>query len=136
MCGMASELDVAALQLNSQASLGENLALAAQLAERAARRGARLVVLPENFAFFGPEADKRRLAESAGDQAAPIAAALREIARKSSLYVVGGGFPEASGDPERPYNTLVVLGPDGGELGRYRKIHLFDVELGAGGSYS
>jgi predicted amidohydrolase len=38
-------------------------------------------------------------------------------------------MPELSGDDKRPYNSCVVFGPDGGLVARYRKIHLFDVEL-------
>jgi predicted amidohydrolase len=50
--------------------------------------------------------------------------------------LVAGGFPERTDDPERPHNTALLLGPDGSQLTTYRKIHLFDVDLGSGGSYS
>jgi predicted amidohydrolase len=128
------ELSVAAVQLNSQADVAQNLASARELVRRAAQRGAALVVLPENFAFFGPETEKRGVAEPLSG--GKVVSALSEMARESQVYLVGGGFPEQSSDPERPHNTALVLGPDGAELGAYRKIHLFDVELGSGGSYS
>jgi len=128
------ELTVAALQLNSQADLAQNLDACRVLVERAKRRGAELVLLPENFAFFGPEAEKRRLAESLG--AGTVPAALRELARENSICVIGGGFPEQTSDPLRPHNTLLVVGPDGADLAAYRKIHLFDVQLGSAGSYA
>ncbi len=129
-----AELVVAAAQLSSQADLAQNLEQAREQVKRAARRGAELVVLPENFAFFGAEADKRRLAGPLDGGA--IASALADMARESSVFVVGGGFPESSGDPERPHNTLLVVGPGGEQLASYRKIHLFDVALGSGGTYS
>jgi deaminated glutathione amidase len=128
------ELSVAALQLNSQADVATNLESCRRLVGRAARRGAELVLLPENFAYFGPEAGKLRVAESVAG--GPIAKALAEMAREFGVCVVGGGFPEQSSDPQRPHNTLLVLGADGSQLAVYRKIHLFDVELGGGGSYS
>jgi len=128
------ELNVAAVQLNSQAAVAANLESCRRLVGRAARRGAELVLLPENFAFFGPEADKRRVAESVAD--GPISQALSEMAREFGVCVVGGGFPEQSSDPLRPHNTLLVVGADGSQLATYRKIHLFDVELGGAGSYS
>ncbi len=128
-----AELNVAVVQLNSQADVAQNLEQARGQVRRAKARGAELVVLPENFAFFGSEAEKRPLAEALSD--GPISRALADMARESSVYLVGGGFPERSGDPERPHNTLLVVGPDGSHLATYRKIHLFDVELGAGGSY-
>src|SRR5688572_27763322 len=105
-----AELGVAAVQLNSQAELSQNLEQARQQVRRAASRGAELVVLPENFAFFGPEAEKRALAEPLD---AVIGSALCDMARESSLFVVGGGFPERSVDPDRPHNTLLVVDPDG-----------------------
>ena len=128
------ELVVAAVQLNSQLDVAQNLESCRQLVGRAATRGAELVLLPENFAYFGPEADKRALAESVSD--GRISKALMDMAREFRVCVVGGGFPERSGDPERPHNTLLVVGADGSQLATYRKIHLFDVELGNGGSYS
>jgi predicted amidohydrolase len=129
-----AELSVAAVQLQSQADVTQNLERARELTRRAAGRGAQLVLLPENFAYFGAEADKRAIAEPLAS--GPIAAALADIARESSVYLVGGGFPEQSGDPQRPHNTALLVGPDGKQLAAYRKIHLFDVELGAGGSYA
>ena len=129
-----AELVVAALQLNSQADLSQNLATCGALVERATRRGAELVLLPENFAFFGPEAEKRRVAESL--EKGQVAAALRALSREHSICVIGGGFPEQTSDPLRPHNTLLVVGPDGTDIAAYRKIHLFDVELGSAGSYA
>jgi predicted amidohydrolase len=128
------ELSVAALQLNSQADVAANLESCRRLVGRAARRGAELVLLPENFAFFGPEAGKLRVAESLAD--GPIATALAEMAREFRVCVIGGGFPEQSSDPQRPHNALLVVGADGSHLATYRKIHLFDVDLGGSGSYS
>jgi predicted amidohydrolase len=90
------------------------------------------VVLPENFAFMGPESERASHAESLGDVDAPIQRALASLARRHSVFVVGGGMPERSDDPERPYNTAVVYDSAGTLLGSYRKIHLFDVDLSDG----
>lgn len=128
------ELVVAAAQLNSQADVARNLEACRALVERAKRRGAELVLLPENFAFFGPENDKRQVAESLAD--GTVARAIRDMAREHALYVIGGGFPERTADAARPHNTLLAAGPDGKDLATYRKIHLFDVQLGSAGSYA
>ncbi|HEY4158729.1 MAG TPA: carbon-nitrogen hydrolase family protein [Polyangiaceae bacterium] len=125
---------VAAIQLESQADVSENLERAAVLVARAAAAGAELVLLPENFAFFGPEADKREHAERLGDHAAPIQSALAGWARAHRLFVVGGGFPERSSDSARPFNTAVVFAPSGELVTSYRKLHLFDVDLADGSS--
>lgn len=123
-------LEVAVLQLNSQGDVSQNLAVIERLVGEAAGSLAKLVVLPENFAFMGAEADKRRIAEPIDDAEAPIQAALRRLAARHGVTLIAGGFPEKSDDPERPFNTSLVIEPGGRMLARYRKIHLFDVELG------
>ena len=96
-----------------------------------------MLLLPECFAFIG-ETESARLAVAEAvdpDHPGPILAALVEIAREHSIWVIGGGMPElpdsqaASGAPERAYNTCVVIAPDGELVARYRKIHLFDVDI-------
>ena len=128
-------LTVAAIQLSSQDDVASNLAQCRQWVERAAQAGAKLAVLPENFAFFGPDEPRVRLAEpllATGTEPAPIQQALSEWARQLGISIVGGGMPTASGDPARPYNTAVAFGPDGRLLGHYNKVHLFDVSLQSG----
>jgi deaminated glutathione amidase len=130
----AHEITAAAAQMQSQDNLAENLAVAAELVEKAKRRGATLVVLPENFAFMGNEDEKRGIAESLND-AGPIVSSLRKMARENAVFLIGGGMPERSDDPARPFNTSVLLSPAGDVVASYRKIHLFDVEVGDGASY-
>src|SRR5690606_20348773 len=127
--GMSSSLRVAAVQLNSQQDLTQNLANVAAEVRAAAERGAKLVVLPENFAYMGSEVDKRAFAEELPSRDAPIQSCLRQLAEQHRVALLAGGFPERSGDPLRPFNTCVAYGPDGSLLGAYRKIHLFDVDL-------
>jgi predicted amidohydrolase len=114
--------------------------------------GAELVVLPENFAFMGGgEAEKRAIAETlvsapalraegvsvpalgadggAGVSPGPILKTLRDLASTHRVHVLGGGMPEKSADPARPYNSSVLVGPDGAVVAVYRKVHLFDVTL-------
>jgi predicted amidohydrolase len=132
--GLARELDVAAIQLSSQDSLGENLTACAGLVEAAAERGAKLVVLPENFAFMGEDKERRGMAETMGDVNAPIQRAIADIARRNAVHVVAGGMPEKSEDAARPFNTCAVFDPNGTLVSSYRKIHLFDVDLEDGTS--
>ncbi|MEJ7728911.1 MAG: carbon-nitrogen hydrolase family protein [Polyangiaceae bacterium] len=126
---------VAAVQLSSQDDLADNLRRTCALIDEAAARGARLVLLPENFAFFGDEAGKAAVAEDLDHADGPIGGALRERARARSIWVVAGGMPERSPDAARPYNTCAVFAPTGQVSDRYRKVHLFDVDIAHGGRY-
>lgn len=122
----------AVIQLSSQEDVTENLRRAGEIARAAAASGARLLVLPENFAFMGEEAKKRDVAEpleEGAEQPGPIGRFLSGLARETQSFVVAGGLPEASGDAKRPYNTSALFAPTGRLAARYRKVHLFDVDL-------
>jgi len=129
-------LRVAAVQLQSQDDVSQNLEACRRLVGNARREGAKLVVLPENFAYFGADTGKHGCAERLSDPDGKIQRALAELARSSEVFLVAGGFPEASTDPARPYNTALAYGPDGQLVGSYRKIHLFDVALRDGTVHS
>ncbi|MEP7052483.1 MAG: carbon-nitrogen hydrolase family protein [Pseudomonadota bacterium] len=129
-------LRVSAIQLQSQEDVPRNLAECVRLVSAASAQGAELVVLPENFAYFGAEEGKRASAERLGDLNAPIQRALSALARSAGVFLVAGGFPELSADAARPFNTALVFGPDGVLVDAYQKIHLFDVELQDGTSLS
>src|SRR4051812_1087873 len=103
----------AALQLSSQDDVAENLRVVARVTAEAVRRGAGLVVLPENFAFMGDEAARALHAEALGDRAAPIQAALAALAREHQVTLIAGGMPERSAEAARPYNTALAFSPSG-----------------------
>ncbi|RMH39404.1 MAG: carbon-nitrogen hydrolase family protein [Deltaproteobacteria bacterium] len=128
---------VAAVQLCATEDVDRNLAECRRWVAEAASRGARLVALPECYAFLGrDEAQKRAIAEVLDEASpGPILAATREWARDHRVWLIGGGMAErpagdAAGD--KVYNTLVVFAPDGRLAAAYRKIHLFDVDIPGG----
>lgn len=131
---MTWRLPTAAIQMTAIADLEANLAEVKRLVGEAAAREARMVVLPECFPFLGTtEAAKMATAESLDGAPGPIRSALAELAIKHRLWIVGGGMPEKiEGDPRRAYNTAVVIAPDGELRARYRKVHLFDVDIPGG----
>jgi predicted amidohydrolase len=127
------ELRVGAIQMRSTDDLDANLATTRRLVGEAAADGATLVVLPECFSFLGrKEGDKLAIAEAyPGD--GPIYATVRELAAKHGVWIVGGGTPERiDTDPKRTFNTAIVVDPAGALAARYRKIHLFDVDIPGG----
>jgi predicted amidohydrolase len=129
---MSWQLRVGAVQLRSTNDLGSNLATCRAQVAHAAKDGAQLVILPENFAFLGrSEVDKLSSAEDLGS--GPVMTMLREVATAYGIWVIGGGMAElVPSDPKRTYNTAVVVDPGGRLVARYRKIHLFDVDIPGG----
>ncbi|MGE0545650.1 MAG: carbon-nitrogen hydrolase family protein [Kofleriaceae bacterium] len=129
----AWELRVAAAQMRSTDDLAANLETCKSLTAKAAADGARLVVLPECFSFLGRgERDKLAIAEPT-DGEGPIMTMLRDTAAKHGVWIVGGGTPERiPGDPKRTFNTALAIDPRGEVVARYRKIHLFDVDIPGG----
>jgi deaminated glutathione amidase len=117
---------VAAVQMASGADRAANVAHAAAQVREAARRGARLVVLPEVFAWRGPRADEPFAAEPIPG---PTTETFAALARDCHIHLCMGSLLEAIPQGDRAYNTSCLLGPDGSLLARYRKLHLFDVDL-------
>ncbi|HEY6176797.1 MAG TPA: carbon-nitrogen hydrolase family protein [Kofleriaceae bacterium] len=130
------QLRVGAVQLCSTNDQAANLARCRELTGQAAADGAQLVVLPECFSFLGrSEGEKLAHAESFDEPASPgpVLAALCELATRHGVWIVGGGTPErVPGDSRRTYNTALVIDPRGDIATRYRKIHLFDVDIPGG----
>jgi deaminated glutathione amidase len=126
---------IAAVQLCSTEDVSANLAKARALVQDAAAAGAALVGLPENFAYLGSDRDhKLSLAEALdGATDGPILAEMRALARQTGVWLLLGGFPERV-DPQgrRIGNTSVLLDATGAVCARYRKMHLFDVEIPGG----
>jgi deaminated glutathione amidase len=121
-------MKVAALQMTSGPQVEANLAEAGVLLAEAASSGARLAVLPENFAFLGlADADKRAVAEA--DGTGPIQEFLAASARRLKLWIVGGTLPLKSGADGRVAAASLVYDADGARVARYDKIHLFDVDI-------
>jgi predicted amidohydrolase len=131
---MASLTRTALIQLCATNQVSSNLKCAEDLIDSAAAAGAEVVALPEAFAFIGPDAQKRRILEPLDDPQAqtPILDWCRNTARRHQIDLIVGGFHEASEDPARSYNTCLHVNPQGDLAARYRKIHLFDVELADG----
>lgn len=117
----------AALQLNSTEDRDRNLATADRLVRAAAADGATLVALPEKWSLLGTEEQLAAGAEPLDGRAISWA---RGIARELGIDLVAGSIAERRAGHERIANTSVHVGPDGELQAVYRKIHLFDVEVG------
>jgi deaminated glutathione amidase len=126
-------ISVAIVQMNSGDDKDQNIADALAGIDRAAGTGARLVVLPEVWTYLGPGEGNRAAAEPIPG---PLTDVLAERARQHGIYLhIGSIYEQIAGDP-RIANASVVYDPAGEEVARYRKIHLFDVDLDSDTAYN
>lgn len=121
----------AAIQMTSLPDLEKNLVQAEELIDLAVRQGAELVTLPENFSFLGREMDKIAQAGAIAEASEKF---LKTMAQRFQVTILGGGFPVPV-DPDKVYNTALLIDPNGQELACYQKVHLFDVNLPDGNTY-
>jgi deaminated glutathione amidase len=119
---------VACIQLNSGEDKAVNVAAAAELVERAAAAGARLIVLPETWTYKGRAKGFAKAAEAIDGRSNSVLAGL---AREHRVYLLAGSIYERTPFPDRYANASVLFGPNGRRLAVYRKIHLFDAIAGS-----
>jgi predicted amidohydrolase len=123
---MSSSFEAAAVQLCAGPDKEANLDRAEAFVRAGAARGAALVVLPEVFAWRGARADEHQASETIPGPTSDRCAAL---ARELGIHLVAGSILERVRDSSKVFNTCTVFAPDGGLLARYRKTHLFDVDI-------
>lgn len=127
---MANGRTVAAIQMVSTSNIDDNLNQASLLLAKAAEQGARVAVLPENFAVL----DTANMPLHGGRERTPegpIRSFLAEQAHKHGLWIVGGSLPigarpDGTDTGDRVRASCVVVDDQGREVARYDKIHLFD----------
>lgn len=119
-------MKAAAVQLNSTADFGANLATADRLTRAAAADGAQLIVLPEKWTAMGSEEELRACAQLLDGPAVSWA---RDTAAELRVDLVAGSFLERIPGEERFANTCVHVSASGGVRAVYRKLHMFDVSI-------
>ncbi len=118
----------ACIQMASGPNVDANLLEAERLIGMAADKGARLVVLPENFAIMGKEeADKVAVRES--DGGGPIQDFLARQAQRHDVWLVGGTVPMVAQADDKIRAACLLYDDGGRQVARYDKVHLFDVSV-------
>jgi deaminated glutathione amidase len=125
---MSERIRLACVQLTSRADKAENIEKTERLVTRAAAAGADVVVLPEKWNAIGGSDVLHEAAESIGD--GESIRAMSGWAAHHGIVLVGGSITERRKGREKLSNTCLVFAPDGTRTALYRKIHLFDVEVG------
>jgi predicted amidohydrolase len=130
MTAANSTIRLAAVQMVSTPRLEDNVTAVARLVAGAAADGAQLIVLPEFFPMIGATDDARlAVREIPGD--GPLQTLLSELSVTHGVWLVGGSIPLLGADPARALNSTLVFDPQGQQVVRYDKMHLFGFKAGA-----
>jgi predicted amidohydrolase len=114
--------------MTSRADKAANLEAADRLVAQAASTGADLIVLPEKWNAIGDAAFYHEAAEPIdGGESVD---AMSGWARRHGVTLIGGSISERREGREKVSNTSIVFDAEGSIVAVYRKIHLFDVEVG------
>jgi deaminated glutathione amidase len=124
---MPDRIRVACVQMTSRTDKAANLETAERLVAQAAATGADVVVLPEKWNGIGDSAYYHESAEPLDGESV---AAMSGWARTHGITLVGGSIVELREGRDKRSNTSLVFDSDGEIAATYRKIHLFDVEVG------
>ena len=129
----ASTFKVGLVQMRSGLYPHANLAAAIAGIDEAASAGVAYVLTPEMTNIM--EIERERLfAAISEEERDPTLAALREAARRHSIFVHAGSLAiKLSAD--KAANRSFLIDRSGDIVARYDKIHMFDVDLANGESY-
>ena len=119
---------IAVGQMCASSDVEKNFEVVADLCSQAKDRGCSMLFLPECFAFIGVKGtDALAVMEPLNG---PLLGRYRELAAKNGLWLSLGGFPEQGPDCDRRFNAHIIVNDAGEIRASYRKIHLFDVDMG------
>nr|CAB3264338.1 omega-amidase NIT2 [Phallusia mammillata] len=119
-----SALRLALIQMAVGTNKTENVKKACKLVKEAASKGAKLIALPECFnSPYGTQYFKEYSEPVPG----PTTKSLSEVAKECQVFLVGGSIPE--NENGNLYNTCSVFAPNGDTIAKYRKMHLFDINV-------
>ncbi|MGA9762945.1 MAG: carbon-nitrogen hydrolase family protein [Gaiellaceae bacterium] len=125
---MPDTLRIACVQLGAGADKAANLEKAERLVSRAVSLGAELIVLPEKWNLVGGSEVLHEGAETL--ERGESVRAMAGWAKEHGVVLVGGSIAERREGREKLSNTSLVFDAKGEPIARYRKLHLFDVEVG------
>jgi predicted amidohydrolase len=125
---VADRIRIACVQLTSGREKAANIEKAERLVAQAASTGADVVALPEKWNVIGPPDVLHETAETIED--GESVAAMRNWARAHGVTLIGGSITERREGRDKLSNTCLVFDSEGEVASVYRKIHLFDVEVG------
>ncbi|MGX8796848.1 carbon-nitrogen hydrolase family protein [Fusibacter sp. JL298sf-3] len=124
---MENMMKLAVIQMQVTADKEINVRKAMDNVAKLASRGAQMVVLPE---MFNCPYDTERFADYAEREGEMTWLEMSHTARANGIYLIGGSIPELDG--KALYNTSYIFDPEGEQIAKHRKIHMFDIDISNG----
>ena len=120
---------IAVGQMTACGTHAKNVEQVSKLCSLAKEAGAKMLCVPECFAFIGSSASETLAQASSLD--GENFGAFRALAKEHQLWLSCGGFHERV-STEKVYNAHVIVNSEGSIVEVYRKMHLFDVSIPGG----
>lgn len=117
------KIRIASLQTKVYDDKYDNIENLARIVAAGAAKGADIISLPE---MWNCPYENDKFPEFAEPEKGDSWLALSTLARKNNAYMVGGSIPEL-GEDGKVYNTCFVFDREGNQIGKHRKVHLFDI---------
>ena len=124
-------IKIALCQMNVVDNKDKNIEKAIQMIKESKKQGADLAVLPEMFNC--PYENEKFIEYAEKLEDSQTLKEIAKIAKEENIHVLAGSIPELVKDDENDiesiYNTAVFFDNDGKQLGKHRKMHLFDIDV-------
>lgn len=120
-------LKIALCQMKVTDNKKINMLKAEEMVIEASQMGAKIILLPE---MWNCPYSNDYFAEYSEPENGETFEFLSKLAIKAGVYLVGGSVPEKEG--KKVYNTSYSFDKSGKLIGKYRKIHLFDIDIKGG----
>lgn len=125
---MTQYLKVALIQINSGADKASNLRRVSNFINEAARHEAKLIALPEVFNFRSKDHGQNPQSSEILNESESLET-VSNLARIHQIYILAGSIM-IKPSQGLPFNTSLLINPQGKIIAEYQKIHLFDIQYG------
>ena len=121
----------AAIQMSTVADKMENVRTVKTYLEKIKDENPDFVILPEMFCCPYQTENFPIYAEKEGG---PVWQQLSGYAKQYGIYLIGGSMPEKDAEGN-VYNTSYIFDREGKQIGKHRKVHLFDIDVKGGQTF-
>lgn len=125
------KIKIAAIQMSTVADKMENVRTVKTYPEKIKDENPDFVILPEMFCCPYQTENFPIYAEKEGG---PVWQQLSGYAKQYGIYLIGGSMPEKDAEGN-VYNTSYIFDREGKQIGKHRKVHLFDIDVKGGQTF-